>query len=82
MDRDSAAQIERERRVPSQAERHEPNEVQLERRGQRRVIVGWEGFDAAQAVQDAREEHLDRPAGVGRRTRDHLGLVASTIFRS
>jgi AbrB family looped-hinge helix DNA binding protein len=42
---------------------HEPNEVQLERRGRRRVIVGWEGFDAAQAVQDAREEHLDRVAG-------------------
>jgi AbrB family looped-hinge helix DNA binding protein len=42
---------------------HELNEVQLERRGRRRVIVGWEGFDAAQAVQDAREEHLDRLAG-------------------
>jgi G:T-mismatch repair DNA endonuclease (very short patch repair protein) len=63
MDRDNAAHIERERRVPSQAARHEPNEVQLERRGWRRVIVGWEGFDAAQAVQDAREEHLDRLAG-------------------
>jgi hypothetical protein len=63
MDRDSAAQIERERRVPSQAARHEPNEVQLERRGWRRVIVGWEGLDAAQAVRGAREEHLDRLAG-------------------
>jgi AbrB family looped-hinge helix DNA binding protein len=42
---------------------HEPSEVYLERRGKRRVIVGWEGFDAVQAVQDARHEHLDRLAG-------------------
>ena len=42
---------------------HEPNEVQLERRGRRRVIVGREGFDAAQAAQDAREEHRGRLAG-------------------
>lgn len=41
---------------------HEPDEVQLERRGGRRVIVGWEGYDAVQAVQEAREEHLDRLA--------------------
>jgi AbrB family looped-hinge helix DNA binding protein len=47
---------------------HEPSEVQLERRGRRRVIVGWEGFDAAQAVHDAREEHLDRLAGPRRET--------------
>jgi AbrB family looped-hinge helix DNA binding protein len=40
---------------------HELNEVQLERRGRRRVIVGWEGFDPAQAVQDAREEHSSAP---------------------
>jgi hypothetical protein len=26
----------------------------------RRVVVGWEGFDAVKAVQEAREEHLDR----------------------
>jgi len=42
---------------------HEPDEVQLERRGRRRVIVGWQGLDAAQAVQDAREKHLDGLAG-------------------
>ena len=42
---------------------HEPDEVQLERQGKRRVIVGWEGFDAAKAVQEAREEHLERLAG-------------------
>jgi len=42
---------------------HEPSEVQLEQRGRRRVIVGWEGFDAVQAVQDAREDHLERLAG-------------------
>lgn len=43
--------------------RAEPAEVQIERRGKRRVIVGWEGFDAAQAVREAREEHLDQLAG-------------------
>ena len=42
---------------------HEPDEVQIERRGKRRVIVGWEGFDAAKAVQEDREEHLERLAG-------------------
>lgn len=26
------------------------------------VIVGWEGFDAAKAVQEMREDHLDRLA--------------------
>ena len=44
----------------------EPNEVHLEVRGKRRVIVGWEGFDAAKAVQDARQEHLDRFADTRR----------------
>ncbi len=47
---------------------HEPSEVQLERRGRRRVIVGWEGFDAAQAVHDAREDHMERLAVVRRET--------------
>lgn len=42
---------------------HEPSAVQLERRSRRRVIVGWEGFDAAQAVRDSREEQLERLAG-------------------
>jgi hypothetical protein len=41
----------------------EPDEMQVERRGKRRVIVGWGGFDAAKAVQEAREEHLERLAG-------------------
>jgi AbrB family looped-hinge helix DNA binding protein len=41
---------------------HEPAEVHLERRGKRRVIVGWEGYDAGQAVLEARDEHLDRLA--------------------
>ena len=35
-------------------------EVRLERIGKRRVIVGWEGFDAAKAVTEARVEHLER----------------------
>lgn len=43
--------------------RAEPAEVQIERRGKRRVIVSWEGFDAAQAVREAREEHLNHLAG-------------------
>jgi len=47
---------------------HEPSEVQLEQRGRRRVIVGWEGFDAAQAVHDAREDHVERLAVVRRET--------------
>ncbi len=46
----------------------EPAEVQIEWRGKRRVIVGWEGFDAAKAVQEAREEHLNRLAGKRRET--------------
>jgi len=35
-------------------------DVRLEKIGKRRVIVGWEGFDAAKAVTDAREELLER----------------------
>ena len=38
----------------------EAAEVRIERRGKRRVVVGWEGFDAVRDVQEAREEHLDR----------------------
>jgi len=30
------------------------------------VIVGWERFDAARAVEEAREEYLDRQAGIDR----------------
>jgi len=40
----------------------EAPEVRLERRGKRRVILGWEGFDAAGAVKSAREAQLDRLA--------------------
>lgn len=39
----------------------------LKWRGQRRVIVGWDGFDAAKAVQEARGEYLDRLANPKRR---------------
>jgi AbrB family looped-hinge helix DNA binding protein len=41
-------------------------EVKIVRRGKRRVIVGWEGFDAAKAVREMREEQvarLDAPYG-------------------
>lgn len=43
----------------------EDEPVKLERRGKRRVIVGWDGFDAAKAVQEARGEYLDRLAECG-----------------
>ena len=35
-------------------------EVQIVRRGKRRVVVGWEGFDAAKAVREMREEQVAR----------------------
>lgn len=38
----------------------ETEEVKIERRGKRRVIVGWEGFDAVKAVQEARDEYVAR----------------------
>ena len=41
---------------------HDADEVQLEKRGKRRVIVGWDGFDAAEAVSEAREQRLDHLA--------------------
>lgn len=40
----------------------EAPEVRVEMRGKRRVVVGWDGFDAAGAVKAAREEQLDRLA--------------------
>jgi AbrB family looped-hinge helix DNA binding protein len=41
-------------------------EVKVVKRGKRRVIVGWEGFDAAKAVREMREDQvrrLDAPYG-------------------
>ena len=38
----------------------EAADAQIVKCGKRRVVVGWEGFDATKAVQEAREEHLDR----------------------
>lgn len=35
-------------------------EVKIEKRGKRRVIVGWEGFDAAKAVREMREDQVAR----------------------
>ncbi len=35
-------------------------EVKIERRGKRRVITGWEGFDAAKAVREMREDQTER----------------------
>ena len=38
-----------------------------EKRGKRRVVVGWKGFDAAKAVIAAREEYLERLEGSRRK---------------
>ena len=35
-------------------------EVKIVKRGKRRVVVGWEGFDAAKAVREMREEQVAR----------------------
>jgi AbrB family looped-hinge helix DNA binding protein len=35
-------------------------DVTLVRRGNRRVIVGWEGFNAAEAVREMREDQVNR----------------------
>ena len=45
----------------------EDDEVKIEKRGKRRVIVGWKGFDAAKAVNEMREEYMDRLAGKHRK---------------
>jgi len=42
-------------------------EVKIVKRGKRRVVVGWEGFDAAIAVREAREDYLDRLAAPSRK---------------
>ncbi len=44
----------------------EVEEAKTEKRGKRRVIVGWKGFDASKAVDAMREEYLDQLAGRGR----------------
>ncbi len=38
----------------------EPDEVVIVKKGKRRVISGWEGFDAAKAVNEAREAQVQR----------------------
>jgi AbrB family looped-hinge helix DNA binding protein len=43
--------------------KHEANQAQIEKRGKRSVIVGWQGLDAVEATREAREEYLDRLAG-------------------
>jgi len=45
----------------------EADEVRMEKRGKRRVVVGWKGFDAAKAVIAAREEYLERLEGSRRK---------------
>lgn len=35
-------------------------EVKIVRKEGMRVIDGWEGFDAAEAVREARERHIER----------------------
>ena len=36
------------------------DEVKIVRRGKRRVVVGWTGFDAAKAVREMREDQMAR----------------------
>ena len=35
-------------------------EVKIVKRGKRRVIIGWAGFDAAKAVREMRADQADR----------------------
>jgi len=37
-----------------------PVEARIEKRGKRRVVVGWDGFDAAEAINAARDEQVTR----------------------
>jgi len=39
---------------------HAVPEVKIVKRGKRRVVVGWEGFDAAKAVREMREDQVAR----------------------
>ena len=45
----------------------EADEVQIEKRDGLPVITGWKGFNAAKAVNEMREEYLDRLAGKHRK---------------
>lgn len=38
----------------------EEPDARIEKRGKRRVVVGWDGFDAAQAVLEMREDQMAR----------------------
>ena len=41
----------------------EADEAKIEKRDGLPVITGWKGFDAAKAVNEMREEYMDRLAG-------------------
>ena len=45
----------------------EADAVQIVKRGRRRVVVGWKGFDAGRAVNEMRDEYMDRLAGKDRK---------------
>ena len=45
----------------------EADAVEIVKRGKRRVVVGWKGFDAAKAVTEMREEYMDHLAGKQRK---------------
>ncbi len=45
----------------------EDDDVKIERRNGLPVITGWKGFDAAKAVNEMREEYMDRLAGKHRK---------------
>ncbi len=40
-----------------------PLEAKIERRGSRRVIAGWEAFDATKAIHEMRRAQADRLEG-------------------
>lgn len=40
--------------------RQEVPEVKIVKQGGRRVVAGWEGFDAAKAVREMREDQVSR----------------------
>ena len=45
----------------------EEDEVKIERRHGLPVITGWKGFNAAKAVNEMREDYMDRLAGKHRK---------------
>ena len=45
----------------------EADAVKIVKRGKRRVVAGWKGFEAGKAVNEMREANMDRLAGKHRK---------------